>query len=608
MKKQKVRWKSIKKYFLNNRLKGGMSVIVHGFLIITILAIFLSDSVSGQNVTMADIRRELQSEYIEGLYQRTYYSLLDRIDSDGFLQESLTGRYPGMFPRTVGGAVSLFLETGELEVAEKLISCTLEAMTINDMERIPHVFLRQKNNLLPVFNGQSDLQKSAAVALYDLGKGSKAALLFKAPEKPIYAIEAAINLGACKGNLTMTIREEKDSKALMSAILETKDILPGQIWHRFEFNENFKLSPGSTYILRFDYNGFGYPKWFGKKDSTDKNFGSYEWDATLDSPAWIYQPGFAPAYAIDCGDLRHVQQTEPYSIYCDWDQIDGQAHVIMAWARLALYRGITDFEIRTYPLLATLMDRTSDQPYFMWGRGHDVSLNLIQNIAFEHSREGRYWHVWDLLTQCVVGASLESMIKIAERQGDTKRAVRWQDRLQVLIKGIDKNLTRWVNTKKVYLEMRLPNSAGGVPYTGMSWVNFAPVMAQWHPLEKKVMINTVEAMRQKLLVTYRDFKYLAMEYDPDGEVNSKWIIGKGIGWEIDYARQEKEFGRIKEWLDFLKAFHTGDFFSESMFLDDHDNWITGDGGNGEQSTWWCWALARLRKEAGLPVVGNVLRR
>ena len=555
-----------------------------------------------QKVSLADIRNELQSPEIYGLYQRTYYSLLDRIDPDGFLQESLTGRYPGMFPRTVGGAVSLFLETGELETAEKVIDCALQSMTVNQMERMPHVFLRQKNNLLPVFNGQAPLQKITDSVLYNLGRDSSGALTFKAPGKPVQAVETAIDLGACKGDLIMTISEELEGKILSSVAINAKEILPGQRWHRFPLTEHLNLTPGNSYFIRIDFKGFGFPRWYGRKENPAKGSGAYRLNPSATSAAWTYQPGSAPAYALDCGELRHEQQTEPYRIYCDWDQIDGQAHVIMAWARLALYRGLTDFEVRTYPLLATLMDRSSDQPYFMWGRGHDVSLNLIQNIAFEHSREGRYWHVWDLLTQCVVGASLESMIKIAERQGDSKRVLRWQDRLQVLVKGIDKNLTRRLNDKKIYLEMRLPNSAGGVPYTGMSWVNFAPVMAQWQPLEKEVMANTVEAIRQKLLLPYRNFKYLAMEYDPDGRVNSKWIIGKGIGWEIDYARQEKEYNRIIEWLDFLKEFHTGELYSESMFLDDHDNWITGDGGNGEQSTWWCWAMARLRKEAGLPVV------
>ena len=273
----------------------------------------------------------------------------------------------------------------------------------------------------------------------------------------------------------------------------------------------------------------------------------------------------------------------------------------MAWARLALERGRTAFEDRTYELATKLMDRTSDQPYFMWGRGHAVGVNLVQNISLEHSREGRFWHAWDILTQCVVGASLESMIEIANQRGETKHALRWQDRLQVLEKGIAQNLTRTLNGKKVYLEMRLPNSAGGVPFTGMGWMNFAPIMAQWEPLERQVLRNTVETLRKKLLLKYDGYKYLDMEYDQHGKV-SNYIIGKGVGWEIDYARQEKEYHRIIEWLDFLNGIHHGELYMESMHLGDDGKWIIGDGGNGEQCSWWCWSMARLRKEAGLPAV------
>ncbi|NIA28915.1 MAG: hypothetical protein GWP06_03265 [Actinobacteria bacterium] len=585
--------KLVKKIKLNN-----IALIL--FVLMAILPVVPT---AAQRATMTDIKKSLQSEFMEGLYQRTYFSLLDRVDPDGFLQESLTGRYPGMFPRTVGGIVSLFIETGELEISEKIINCTLEAMTVNEMERIPHVFLRQTNDLIPVFNGKEPMQPETSVALCKLGQNRSVAVKFKAPDQPIIAVEAAISLNACKGVLTMALGKDKDSAPIRSVSIRAKQVNPGQLWQRFEFSQPPVLDKGREYFIRFKYNGFGYPTWFGL-DDVPKQGGAFWLKKGALSSKWIYQKSHAPAYAVDVGNLRHEQRCEPYKIYDDWDQIDGQANVIMAWARLALKRCRTAFEDRTYPLVAKLMDRTSDQPYFMCGQGQAVGVNLVQNIALEHSREGRYWHTWDILTQCVVGASLESMIKVARRKSDTKHALRWQNRLQLLKNGIAQNLTRIVNGKKVYLEMRLPNSAGGVPFTGMGWLNFAPVMAQWEPLERQVLCNTVETLRGKLLLKYHGQKYLAMEYDPDGKVHDDWIIGKGVGWEIEYARQEKEYDRIIEWLDFLKSFHSGDLYSEFMHLDKTGKWTTGDGGNGEQSSWWCWALARLRKEAGLPVVGG----
>ncbi|MEN8228236.1 MAG: hypothetical protein ABFS38_08790 [Bacteroidota bacterium] len=571
-----------------------------GRMFFMLVLILTMTSTAAQQTTMADIKESLQSEYIEELYNNTYYSLLDRVDPDGFLQESLTGRYPGMFPRTVGGIVSLFIETGELDVAERIINCTLEAMMVNEMERIPHVFLRQKNDLIPVFNGNELMQSETSVALYKLNQNSSAAIKFKAPDQPIQAVEVAISLNACKGALIMTLRKDKESPPIKSIRIDAKQVKPGQLWHRFDFPEPQMLDKGKEYFIRFDFDGFGNPIWFGSDDEQEQG-GAFWLNTKVHSPKWVYQKSHAPAYAIDIGNLSHKQLHKPYENHSDWDQIDGQAHVIMTWARLALERGQTDFENRTYELVAKLMDRTSDQPYFMCGIGYEVGVNLVQNIALEHSRESRYWHTWDILTQCVVGASLKSMIEVANQRGDSKHALRWQYRLQVLEKGIAQNLTRTLNGKKVYLEMLLPDSNGGTPFTGMGWLNFAPVIAQWDPLERQVLRNTVEALREKLLLDYNGYKYLDNEYDEQGKV-SNLILGKVVGWELDYARQEKEYYRIKEWLDFLNATHSGKIYMEFMRLDNEGNWEITDRGNGEQCAWWCWAMARLRKEAGLSVV------
>ncbi len=100
---------------------------------------------------------------------------------------------------------------------------------------------------------------------------------------------------------------------------------------------------------------------------------------------------------------------------------------------------------------------------------------------------------------------------------------------------------------------------------------------------------------------HRTYYSLFDRIDPDGFLQES-LTGKGVGWEIDYSRQEKEYNRIVEWLDFLESFHTGELYSEFMRLDDDGTWLVGDGGNGEQSSWWCWAMDRLRKDVGLSSV------
>ena len=236
--------------------------------------------------TKENVRQRLQSRFLESLYTRTYYSLLDRMEPDGFLKESEMGVYPGMFPRTCGGMVSLLLETGELDAAERMLNCVLLATTSNDMERVPHVMERR----------------------------------------------------------------------------------------------------------------------------------------------------VGPSGAVE------------YPIFCDQHQLDGQANVLMAWARLALRRGGTTFEDRTYPLVVKLMDRTVDRPLFMFG-DWPTEPELIRNLCLEHSREGRYWDAFDILTQCHVGAALEEMAKVAERRGDVQHVKRWRERMAILKGGVARNLVRQVDGK-----------------------------------------------------------------------------------------------------------------------------------------------------------------
>ncbi|MCR8558106.1 hypothetical protein KXD93_10650 [Mucilaginibacter sp. BJC16-A38] len=207
---------------------------------------------SSAQTTRNDIKTILSSPYFEKLYSNTYYSLLDRMGKDGFLPESLTGAYEGMYCRTTGAMVSLLIETNRLKEAELNINCVLQATIQHDMERIPHVI--------------------------------------------------------------------------------------------------------------------------GLKDGK-------------------------------------------YTIISDENQIDGQAHVLLAWARLALKRGHTPFEDKTWPLVSAIMKRTVDRTFFQHG-GWSVEPGLARNMSFEHSRDGRRWDAWDLLTQSFVGAALTDMAAVAQRRGD----------------------------------------------------------------------------------------------------------------------------------------------------------------------------------------------
>ena len=413
---------------------------------VTCAALFVGGNGFAQ--TADDVKAKLQDPAIETLYSKTYYSLVDRLETDGYLPESLTGAYAGMYPRTTGALVLLFLETERYDDAERNIKYVLDAVTKNGFERVPHVLERG------------------------------------------------------------------------------------------------------------------------------------------------------------------------LSIYSDEHQIDGQAHVILAWARLALQRGHTRFEDDTWEQVSKLMSRTCDRTFFQYG-GWSIEPGLVRNIAFEHSRDFRRWDTYDLLTQSFVGAALTEMLKVAERHNAPKQIADWSRKLEILTDGIKRHLVIERDGKPTFAEMLVPNGNGGDTYAGMGWVNMSPIAAGWS-VDPEILKNTMAYMDSHWLQTTGGIKWMPTDIYPDGTFTNE-VIGKGIGWELDFARSEGNYGRMLEILELIKASNAGkkiymefawlegDGYKHNDRIDRSDVdkmknmvWTSRDAGNGEQSSWWCWAMARLRKSVGLP--------
>jgi len=161
-------------------------------------------------------------------------------------------------------------------------------------------------------------------------------------------------------------------------------------------------------------------------------------------------------------------------------------------------------------------------------------------------------------------------------------------------------MTRELDGKKVYLEMRLPDGGWGRPFTGMGWPNLSPMAARWQPLSSEVLDNTVSEVRRRLWceAPFTDgLMYMATEDDEQGRVTPA-ILTKFVGWDIAYSAKKEEWGHILQWFDFLAAVNQGPVLAENLYPLEN-GWGQNDPGNGEQCTWWCWAVAELRKALGL---------
>jgi hypothetical protein len=390
---------------------------------------------------------ELEHGTVSNIYNTTYTNIVNRVTTDGYFEESVTGAYTGEYCRTIGGLVSLFIETGELAKAKATLSFVFDSMQRNGLSKVPHVL--------------------------------------------------------------------------------------GEVYH---------AADGS------------FEQWVG----TD-------------------------------------------------DQVDGRAHVIMAFSRLCFIINDTAFENKYYDMVKAEMNAFLNQPYLYYLPSSNnwscTSMGLVFNCSFEHNREFRRWSTFDLLSQSFVGSAAEETIKLAQRRQDESFVTFLQERMSILKTGIEKHLTREVNGKKVYLEMRLPNGDWGVPYTGMGWVCYSPIAAQWEALDREVLNNTIELLREKLYISdplEENNKITLLEYDSQDVVNYS-VIGKSMGWDLEYNRQSGQYDKILNWFRFLNNYHTDqDLMMEQINFSD-GQWIKGDCGNGEQCVWWCLAIARLRKELGFPV-------
>ncbi|MGC8625422.1 MAG: hypothetical protein ACP5VQ_09180, partial [Phycisphaerae bacterium] len=216
-------------------------------------------------------------------------------------------------------------------------------------------------------------------------------------------------------------------------------------------------------------------------------------------------------------------------------------------------------------------------------------------------------------------------------RGDMAHVDKWQTALNELQYGIRYYLTRRLGGKLIYAEMRLPNGRDGKIYTGLSWVNLSPIAAGWKGANPKILSNTVAAYWKRAVFQWEGFNILGCQWNPPSTIahvpvkkKYGWIwinkpvsrparinhslIGKQWAWAFLYAVQQKQWGRACHMLQFLKQAYQAPIlgatfpktypwpvFAESFWFQPNGKIILSDPGNGEQCSWYCWAITTARK-------------
>ncbi len=592
--------------------------------------------------TRQDVMKLLNSPFQKMLFHNTYESLLHRLAPDGYLPESLTGAYGGMFPRTVGPYVFLMLEEHQWGVARRILQFTLEATRLSHLHRVPHVIGGAGHVMLvPQVDSADPGQTLHSIVLYNLlSPNYGGAQPFQAKGGRLYGADMWISAHA-KGKLRVEIvRSPTAQHPLAVATISVSRMRASEGWVRVLFKKPVLLRKGVVYDLRLRFAGKGRVKWWGINHVRENSYGgSYSYDKP--PLGWRLHPGYLTAFALNYGALKYKRQMVIPG-FSNVSQPDGQYSVILAWARYIHTTHDTAFENETYRQVARLTDQATRTPYLNDGWG-TTTTNLVRNPCFEHSRQDRYWDTYDLLTQVFTAEAWREMIPIARARGDWAHVVRWQRALKKLQHGIRYYLTRRLGGKTIYAEMRIPNSRGGKIYTGLSWVNLSPIAAGWKGVNPKILKATVAAYWKRAMFTWDGFHILGFQWNPPSRiahipVRKKygwvWISkrirrptrigrslsGKEWAWAFVYSVQQQQWGRACHMLEFLRKANAAALVLQSLHRM-HVNvrkflrkgglsklpilaesfWFRPDGkiylsdpGNGEQCSWYCWAIATAR--------------
>ncbi|MGB9877056.1 MAG: hypothetical protein ACPLPS_04735 [bacterium] len=565
--------------------KRGNSLFFCYFLIILCKVVFPMH-------TREDVLRLLNDEFHIRLYQNTYNSLVDRLQKTGYLPESLTGAYGGEFPRTIGPYVFFLLENADFERAKKALKYVIDATILARMNRIPHVIGPEYEEMEPLPDAYNPGQPLHFIHLYRLDYPDYGgAQPFKATSSKLYAIEVWLTKDRAEGTLFIEIvKKPEDEKPIASLPIPSDKIESGR-WLRVIFPSPLKLEVGKEYLLRLRFEGKGTVNWVGLNEVEVNPFGGAY---SHDKPpiGWQFHKDHITAFALDFGSLKHKEK-KVIPIWDRADQPDGHYHIILAWARYINISGDKKFEDETYQEVARLADLATDMPYMNMGWGTTTTY-LIRNPCFEHSREGRFWDCYDLLTQVFTAEAWRELLPIARRRSDWEHFYRWREALSRLEKGIGEFLTSEVNGKRIYSEMRIPDGAGGKIYEGLSWVNLSPIAAGWKGADEDILRATIEEYRKRALFNWEGFNLLGAEWNPPDR-RAKAVIGKQWAWEFLYSVERGEWDRACELLNFLEKANQTPLFAECFWISPDGKINLSDPGNGEQASWYVWAICRARK-------------
>lgn len=236
----------------------------------------------------------------------------------------------------------------------------------------------------------------------------------------------------------------------------------------------------------------------------------------------------------------------------------------------------------TYPIIRDFAN------YFLSDEYYNKDMDLIYNPSLEHSKKGRYWQAYDLITNVFASQAFYELADVADAMKDTKNKGIWLKYSEKIKNGIHKHLTCEIDGLTIYAEFydREDNMKF---YDGISWVNFAPVAAEWYGMDMQIMKNTYEIYKKHAGIDMFGYKGLATDHFLGTTETRREFIGKGVAWELMFCDMIGDTERIQEIVDLELA--TSKRYNLSVYPESWTSQTTvSDPGNQEHCSWQVYAM------------------
>ncbi len=277
----------------------------------------------------------------------------------------------------------------------------------------------------------------------------------------------------------------------------------------------------------------------------------------------------------------------------DYTQTDANYMLIHAWVMYVNNNKGTSEDIefieQSYPIIKGFANYYIDNPQY-----YNKTMNLLLNPSLEHSRKIRYWKSYDLLTNVFASQALYELSSVAKTMKDETSAEKWMKYAKQIEDGINTHLVTEYDGKRIYGEFYDVEDNMKF-YAGISWVNLAPVAAEWYGMDMEIMKNTYDVYKKYASVKMYGTDCLATEATLGTNELTRELIGKGLAWELMFCEMIGDNERIAQLVALERATAKRNNISVYPEFWKSETYVT-DPGNQEHCSWQCYAMTKVFPE------------